>query len=218
MEDKLITFKSWNGTNIYRISDLYKPDGEMLSYEEFRIRYGIRLDFLSYAGCVSSVKNYMRKQGFKVQNNVTAEVNIALKMIYSVSKGTQLYYKLLNKDNWQPKCCSKWTDKLGKDIPWDACFQKIKLKWLQMRIVHRIIPTNIVLKEMGIVECHNCTFCNNEKDSIEHFLWRCQGIQEFWKLLEDLFKENCEIAGSMALTEDVVLFGVDRDFTSDVTL
>ena len=45
----------------------------------------------------------------------------------------------------------------------------IKLKWLQMRIVHRVIATNVVLKKMGIIICEQCTFCD-EKDSIEHFL------------------------------------------------
>ena len=37
-----------------------------------------------------------------------------------------------------------------------------------MRIVHRIIATNVVLKKMGIINCEQCTFCD-EKDSIEHF-------------------------------------------------
>ena len=55
----------------------------------------------------------------------------------------------------------------------NLCFLKIhkiddiKLKWLQMRIVHWVIATNVVLKKMGIINCEQCTFCD-EKDSIEH--------------------------------------------------
>ena len=37
-----------------------------------------------------------------------------------------------------------------------------------MRIVHLVIATNVVLKKMGIINCEQCTFCD-EKDSIEHF-------------------------------------------------
>ena len=54
---------------------------------------------------------------------------------------------------------------------WKSCFLKIhkiddiKLKWLQMRIVHRLIATNVVMKKMGIINCEQCTFCD-EKDSI----------------------------------------------------
>jgi len=35
-----------------------------------------------------------------------------------------------------------------------------------MRIVHRVIATNVVLKKMGIINCEQCTF-GDEKDSIE---------------------------------------------------
>ena len=63
------------------------------------------------------------------------------------------------------------------NVCWKSCFLKIhkidhiKLKWLQMRIVHRVIATNVVLKKMGIINCEQCTFCD-EKDSIE-FLCVC---------------------------------------------
>ena len=54
-------------------------------------------------------------------------------------------------------------------------FKYIKLttlKWLQMRSVHQVTATNVVLKKMGIINCEQCTFCD-EKDSVEHFLWQC---------------------------------------------
>ena len=66
----------------------------------------------------------------------------------------------------------------GHIVCWKSCFLKIheiddiKLKWLQMRIVHRVIATNVVLKKKGIVNCEQCTF-GDEKDSVEHFLWQC---------------------------------------------
>ena len=58
------------------------------------------------------------------------------------------------------------------NVCWKSCFLKIhkiddiKLKWLQMRIVHRVIATNVILKKMGIINFEQCTFCD-EKDSIE---------------------------------------------------
>ena len=51
----------------------------------------------------------------------------------------------------RPNCCDKWEAKLNKDINWCIAFKKmqqiqeIKLKWFQIRLVHRIIATNIVL-------------------------------------------------------------------------
>ena len=216
--DRPITFKSWREKGINKISDVYKPNGDIFSHDEFKI------DFLTYAGCIMSIKDYIIKQGFCVQSNVSADINIALKMIYSVPKGSQLYYKLLNNDDWQPKCCSTWADKLGRDISWGICFKKmhkikdIKLKWLQIRIIHRIIPTNVVLKEMGVKDCYNCSFCGAEKDSIVHLFWRCPCVNNFWNLLQNLLKEKCETAKNVRLTENIVLFGWDKDFVSDVIL
>ena len=126
-------------------------------------------------------------------------------------------------DKWEPNCCAKWTEKLNRQISWKKCLKKIhqikdiKLKWMQMRIVHRIIATNVVLKEMGIVESYNCGFCNEEKDSIEHMFWRCAQINEFWKSLEELIKRKCVIANNLSLNENVVLFGIDENFITDST-
>ena len=73
-----------------------------------------------------------------------------------------------------PNCCLKWSEKLKSNISWNTVFikvQKIKdvnLKWLQIRIIHRIIATNIVLNKMGVTANTQCGFCNDKKDSIEH--------------------------------------------------
>ena len=54
---------------------------------------------------------------------------------------------------------------------WKSCFLKrhktddIKLKWLQMRIIHRVISTNVVLKKMGIINCEQYTLCDEKNIS-----------------------------------------------------
>ena len=40
-------------------------------------------------------------------------------------------------------------------------------KYLGLRIVHRVIATNVVLKKMGIINCEQCTFCD-EKNPIKN--------------------------------------------------
>ena len=52
-------------------------------------------------------------------------------------------------------CCDEWKAKLNEDIRWTTTFKKIqriqaaKLKWFQIRLVHRILATNVVLMHMG---------------------------------------------------------------------
>ena len=88
------------------------------------------------------------------------------------------------------------------------------LKWLQMKIVYRVIATNVVLKKMGIINCEQCTFCD-EKDSIEHFLWQCYFTRRFWRLSENLISTNCETACNIKITENLVLFGIDSTAITD---
>ena len=83
-----------------------------------------------------------------------------------------------------------------------------------MRIVHRVIATNVVLKKMGIINCEQCTFCD-EKDSIEHFLWQCCFTRPFWRLLENLTSTSCETACNIKITENFVLFGIDGTGITD---
>ena len=65
--------------------------------------------------------------------------------------------------------------KLGGEIDRKACLftktkkiPEIKLRWFQIRLLHRILATNIVLKEMGITQSVLCDFCNLERDSLQH--------------------------------------------------
>ena len=80
----------------------------------------------------------------------------------------------------------KWEARLNTDIDWSRNFKKmqniqeIKLKWFQIRLVHRILATNIVLMHMGIENDINCSFCRQKEDSINHIFWRCVYVKSFW--------------------------------------
>ena len=40
-----------------------------------------------------------------------------------------------------------------------------------MTIMHRIIGTNVILKEMGVTNNNKCSFCLTAKDTIQHIFW-----------------------------------------------
>ena len=149
------------------------------------------------------------------------EVNISLSTIYSAPKGARLYYNILVNDNCMPNCCLKWSEKLKSNISWNTVFIKVqkikdvKLKWLQMRIIHRIIATNIVLNKMGVTANTQCGFCNDKKDSIEHMFWKCACTRRFWTSLETILKEKCETALNVKFTQNLVLFGTEIDIKTD---
>ena len=128
---------------------------------------------------------------------------MALAFIRKVQKGTKSVYEIFSRDDKMPKCCSKWTNKLNTNVHWKIVFLKIHkikdigLKWFQIRIVHRILATNITLKAMGISDTENCSLCNEERDSIEHCLWQCKLIKPFWTSLEKILNDKCENVSSV---------------------
>ena len=113
--------------------------------------------------------------------------------------------------------------KLNKDINWCITFKKmqqiqeIKLKWFQIRLIHRIIATNIVLMHMGIENDITCSFCRQDRDSINHIFWSCTYVRSFWEQFQIVLNAGCPNATSVTLNENIVLFGHDIHFKSDST-
>ena len=122
------------------------------------------------------------------------------------------------------KCCKKWNVKLNAEINWHKTFNmtqgipEIKLKWFQIRVIHRILPTNVVLSCMGVKADNRCSFCLREKDSIEHMLWRCIHVNTFWNQFQQLIREKCGHNSSFMLNEIIVIFGNSPGFSSDKIL
>ena len=58
--------------------------------------------------------------------------------------------------------------------------REIKLRWFQTKICCRILVTNSILKDTGVVKNNVCTFCLTEKDTILHFMCQCEHTQSYW--------------------------------------
>ena len=70
--------------------------------------------------------------------------------------------------------------------------QELKVKWFQIMLLHRILATIIVLKEMGITQSVLRDFCNLERYSLQHCMWECDHMKSFWNELERFICQNCE--------------------------
>ena len=86
----------------------------------------------------------------------------------------------------------KWQKELGISLHdknvWENVFTSLykitddfKLKWLQMRILHRILPTGRLLQLYGITETDKCAFCEDQVDTIRHLFWHCRKVNAFWR-------------------------------------
>ena len=82
-----------------------------------------------------------------------------------------------------PNSCLKWSEKPNSNISWNTVFIKVqknkdlKLKWLQMHIIQRIIATSIVLNKMAVTAKTQCGCHNVEKDSTDYLFWgKCADV------------------------------------------
>ena len=164
-----------------------------------------------YSGCKLAIKKFLRNSCFEFCNSNVINLTACLQKLSETNKGCKSYYDVLNQNETKPNCCSKWEDKLQRHIPWQSCFHQlskiydVNIKWFQMRIMHRLTGTNVVLKEMGVTINNRCSFCLTAKDTIKHIFWECRHSQQFWTRFLVLLKENV----LLSLSECLILFGID---------
>ena len=198
----------------------------MLSFDEFKDKFNVHVDFITFNGWINAIKKFIQGTQIELTDNLNENLNLptGLKIIVNTPKGSKLYYEYLTSNDNKPNCCAKWSRRLNGDFSWEKIFMAIhkikdvKLKWLQIRIVHRILGTNVVLNAMGLMNTTNCGFCNGVRDSIDHFFWNCEHIQSFWDGLEKLVNEKCDHASNVKITCNLVLFGIDTKLKTDKVL
>ena len=92
------------------------------------------------------------------------------------------------------------------------------MKWFQLKILHRCLGTNVILKEIGVLDNNMCSFCNTNKDTIRHMFWQCACIQQFRKALTDTINAKCSHAVNFNMTEPLAITGYDINVQSDAIM
>ena len=81
-----------------------------------------------------------------------------------------------------------------------------QLRSLQLRLLHRIVPTNTHLFLCIIWDSLVRTLCNHEDVTIAHLFWSCHITQQFWTDLAVFLKDKCVYSGSLTFSEIFILF------------
>lgn len=136
----------------------------------------------------------------------------------SASVARWAYRKLQPKPCNPDKCQSKWCRDLNlpnNDI-WPQIFlspfritDDIALRWLQYRIIHRILPTNKRLYIFGITQSNACQHCVTTEESIVHLFWSCPVVQRFWHSLNNLY-------ASVQIDKTAVILGLPTNTSTSL--
>ena len=61
-------------------------------------------------------------------------------------------------------------------------FTKItKLIVFQFKLLHRRLATNIFLTKINLKDNEQCTFCQNDRETLIHLFWTCDVSSLFWQ-------------------------------------
>ena len=62
-------------------------------------------------------------------------------------------------------------------------------KDLQFKVLYRILPTNKLLCKMNKIPSDMCSLCKLQVDTIEHALWNCLIVKDFWMQVFEIWNE-----------------------------
>ena len=214
-------FNDWIEKGIFTVSSLINENGSFKTLQEFSLTYGLNPRFLDYLGCINTVKKYCSKYDIRLSTNNLTTLPKALDILLNSPKGSRYIYTMLLGKKDMSTAAKNWEKIMGKQLNWEAIFRKVsrikevKIKWFQMKICYRVLVTNSILKNMGIIETNLCNFCGQERDTIIHYLWECQRIQTFWKDFKKCFLEKCMNSARMTITKCLIIFGKDERISTD---
>ena len=192
-----------------------------MTFQEFLTKYPNirRTNFLMYEGIANSIRTFGLKCG--IQFSKSSKI-LETKVWHTIAKGNKHIQSLLLKSEATPTATERWNAKYNQIFNWKKIFQlninttsDIQLRWFQMRVLHRLIPTEKYLHTCKIVDTPLCTFCQTETQTIEHLFWHCPIVKTFWTALCNLIKEKCTHAQNLTFNEILIIFGANDQTVTD---
>jgi hypothetical protein len=185
VDKKSLFIKQWYERGVKIIDDFLDEKGCFLSKENFAKKYNIEsICCMKYNSVISAISTFMKGLNFSKEHCVKMYRPFSplyFGIILQAKKTSQYIYRFINISNNVPKSFEKWKSlHLYKELHFTVqdvfknCFmvsKDSKVQWLQYRILHRILPVNYYLKKIKIVDSDVCTFCNSERETIEHIFF-----------------------------------------------
>jgi hypothetical protein len=217
-----VHFKDWVKIGIFQVCHLLKEDGSFLNFEEFQIKFPtLTVNFLKFTGLIEAIRKYQSKINVKKDTSYKLLKQKPLRIIFEGNKSVQ---SCLASANSAPAGVVKWNN-FFNNLSWTKIFYlchkttvDCQLKWFQLRLIYRALPTNRYLFLRKIVQSASCSICNNGEETIIHLMWHCEHVNMFWKDLQELIVTKCSHVTNFRFSEVLVLFGVQENMYTDKAL
>ena len=112
----------------------------------------------------------------------------------------------------------KWDTILNCTVVWKNIFKSLykstcdaKLRWFQVRLLYKLLPTNRFLYLRKLKDTELCTFCHCCIENLSHLFWDCTHTQKFWDEWILWIKSAGEHCQNVQLTKQHLLMGVNEE-------
>ena len=204
----------WKNAGLYNINDIMKETGRVLTFSEFKEKFGVKAIPLDLIGLVRSFpKNLIVKQPEPI-------IHPYVSCILQRRRGAKHLYQKLIDDKYKQSHNiweKYWENEFG-EMNWSEIYESIyksvksvKLQMLNYKIVTKICATNRLLFHIGISEHDRCLRCNSNRDNIEHKFWECGKVRRFWNEVSEWLSRCCVLSNSV-LDKKMVILGTSEGY------
>ena len=186
-------WKSSFQKGVVTVKDVLNPEGNFLSYEEFRNKFNITTNYLHYFQLISAISSDLKRRAAQTfipasdLSLTSASVPLNKTSFDLAEARCKHYYQLLNNYSCTvPSGIKKWQEKFPEIfVDWFNKFQDIyrftrdiKLRQFCFRFLHRTAVTKRELRLFRLADNDKCIYCSNA-DSIEHTFIACRESKNF---------------------------------------
>ena len=215
--NKPIHYKSWSSKGVRSVGHLLKDSTHFLSFEDFTERFNIKTNFLTFQGVISAIKA-LWKSNEENLHNITTNYQTFIDTFLKARQPNRLAYKtLVGKKQKNPvEAQRKWIAdcrvETQENIDWDTvyrssflCTKISKLIVFQFKLLHRRLATNSFLTKINLKDNEQCTFCQNDTETLIHLFWTCSVSTLFWQDFKQWAVTRGELSNTINLTAYLVL-------------
>ena len=188
----VLYYREWYLKGISIVSDILNEDKTIMSSVDIQLKYRIgSINFLDYHRIKVLVNKFLSpKESLNTSVIFFPHVPLQALILLKDKKGIKSIYNKLMQPMTQNFSNLKWNRDLNVLIDSNTWIESFRitfnsvsdnyLKWLQYKILNRIIGCRYLLKKMKIVDSDTCTFCKTSPQTIIHLFCDCPIIKTLW--------------------------------------
>jgi len=175
---------------MWRCSDIFDVNGNIIPFNVWKSRGVQNCKYFIWRAVVSIVCNFNvdRRNDAEQVSNMCILLPTDEIIDLNTACAKEVYRKLLTIRKEEPTGIKYYKELFLLNeqemcnifiIP-RMCTKDMVIKELQFKILHKYLPTNVLLYKMKKVVSTKCTFCNMYDETISHVFYECFDVKNIW--------------------------------------